>query len=87
MLISNPYLGCGDTLGWGVWLEIDKCIIVKCIVFPIYYKRENHYYYLNKKLYSKILRLMRPQADNQKEILVGAARSVHVQYLAKKLNN
>ena len=25
---------------------------------------------------------MRPQADNQKEILVGTARSVHVQYLA-----
>ena len=31
-----------------------------------------------KQLYSKILGLMQPQADNQKEILVGMARSVHV---------
>ena len=27
VLMSNPHLRCGDARGWGVGLEIDRCII------------------------------------------------------------
>jgi len=42
------------------------------------YKKKTIIIIDEKQLYSKILGLMQPQTDNQKEILVGMARSVHV---------
>jgi len=60
-------------------LQLLQCLHQGATFVPLWSPREKTIIIIWwKHLYSKILGLMRPLADNQKEILVGMARSVHV---------